>query len=124
MDGSFHQGTVFVFSLFGKFLLLLLFLSGRSSLADGRLCFGSNRPDESQQFTSNCSNDLSLGLAGRTQLHIALVQAVLSFPCNLLGLFGNGLLSSAQAIPNTRWTTIAPCCFANDSSQVRVAGFS
>ena len=77
MDGAFHQGTVFVFSLFGKFLPLLLFLSGCSSLADGRLCSGSNSPDESQQFTSDCSNDLSLGLASRTQLHIALVQAVL-----------------------------------------------
>jgi hypothetical protein len=66
---------------------LLLFLSGRSSLADGRLCFGSNRPDESQQFTSNRTKDLPLGLAGRTQPHIPLVQAVLRFPRNFLGLF-------------------------------------
>jgi hypothetical protein len=85
MDGAFHQGTVFAFSLFGKFLLL--FLSGRSSLTDGRLCFGSNRPDESQQFTSDRSNDLPLGLAGRTHPHIPLVQAVLRFPRNFLGLF-------------------------------------
>ena len=84
MDGAFHQGTAFVFSLFGKFLLL--FLSGRSSLADGRFCSGSNSPDESQQFTSDCTNDLFLGLASGTQLHIALVQAVLRFPCNLLDL--------------------------------------
>ena len=87
MDGAFHQGTAFVFSLFGKFLPLLLFLSGCSSLADGRLCSGSNSPDESQQFTSNRSNDLPLGLAGRTQPYIPLVQAVLRFPCNFLGLF-------------------------------------
>jgi hypothetical protein len=120
MDGAFHQGTFFVFSLFGK--LLLLFLSGCGSPADGRLCSDPNSPDESQQFTSNCSNDLSLGLAGRTQLHIALVQAVLSLPSNLLDLFRNALLSSAQSIPDTWWTTVAPCCFANDSSQVRVAG--
>lgn len=46
LDGAFHQGTVFVFPLFGK--LLLLFLSGCSSLADGRLCSGANSPDESQ----------------------------------------------------------------------------
>jgi len=87
MDGVFHQGAVFAFSLLGKFLLLFLFLSDRSSLADGRLCFGSNSPDESQQFTSNRSNDLPLGLAGRTQPHIPLVQAVLRFPRNFLGLF-------------------------------------
>ena len=80
---------------------MLLFLSGCSSLADGRLCSGSNSPDESQQFTSNCSNDLSLGLTGRTQLHIALVQAVLSLPSNLLDLFRNALLPSAQSIPDT-----------------------
>jgi|SRR5271156_2380783 len=109
------------FSLSGKLLSLLLCCG---SLADGRLCSGSNSPDESEQFTSDCGNDLSLGLAGRTQLHIALVQAVLSFPCNLLGLFRNALLSSAQSIPDAWWTTVAPCCFANDSSQVRVAGLS
>jgi hypothetical protein len=60
MDGAFHQGTFFAFSLFGK--LLLLFLSGCGSLADGRLGSGSNSPDKSRQFTSNRSNDLSLGL--------------------------------------------------------------
>src|SRR5258708_13626484 len=98
MDGAFHQGTVFVFSLFGK--SLLLFLSGCSSLADGRLCSGSNSPDESQQFTSNCSNDLSLGLPGRTQLHITLVQAVFSLPCNLRALFPNCPLPAPLSIPS------------------------
>ncbi len=112
----FIKGRFCFFLISGK--LLLLFLSGCGSLADGRLCSGSNSPDESQQFTSNCSNDLSLGLAGRTQFHIALVQAVLSLPSNLLDLFGNALLSFAQTIPNNWWTTVAPRCFANDSSQV------
>jgi hypothetical protein len=68
-------------------LSLLLFFLRCGSLADGRLCSDSNSPNESQQFTSNCSNDLSLGLASCAQFHIALVQAVLCFPCNLLGLF-------------------------------------
>jgi hypothetical protein len=36
------------------------------SLADDHLCSGSNSPDESQQFTGDCSNDLSLSLASRT----------------------------------------------------------
>src|SRR6516164_8077415 len=64
-----------------------------------------------------------MGLASRTQLHIPLVQAVLRFPRYFLGLFRNALLPPAQAIPDARWPAIAPCCFANDSSQVRVAGF-
>ena len=50
---------------------------------------GSNCPDEAQQLTSNCGNDLSLVLAGSAQFHIALVQAVLRFPRNLLDLFRN-----------------------------------
>ena len=65
-----------------------------------------------------------LSLPAAASSHIALVQAVLSLPCNLFGLFRNALLSSAQSIPDTWWTMIAPCCFDNDSSQVRVAGFS
>ncbi len=123
LDGAFHQGTVFVFPLFGK--LLLLFLSGCSSLADGRLCSGANSPDGTPSSSrATCSNDLALWLSGRTQLHIPLMQAVLRFPRNFLGLFRNALLSSAQPIPDTWWTAIAPCCFANDSSQVCVASLS
>src|SRR5271163_901195 len=74
-------------------------------------------------FPSDCCNDLSLVLAGSAQFHIALVQAVLRFPRNLFDLFRNALLSSAQSIPDSWRTTIAPGCFDNDSSQVRVAGF-
>src|SRR5271163_3942905 len=110
-------------SLLGKLLFLLWFLSGCDLLVGDRFCCGSNCPDEAQQFTSNCGNDLSLVLAGSAQFHIALVQAVLRFPRNLFDLFRNALLSSAQSIPDSWWTTIAPCCFDNDSSQVRVAGF-
>src|SRR5215469_6398438 len=49
---------------------------------------------------------------------------MLCLPRDFLRLFRDALLSSAQSIPDTRPTTIAPCGFANDSSQVRVAGFS
>ncbi len=116
-------GGCFAFSFFGRFLFLLSFHAATCWLTIS-LCSGSNSPDEAQQFTSNCSNDLPLVLAGRAQLHISLMQPVLCLPCNLLGLFRNALLSSAQSIPDTWWTAIAPCCFDNDSSQVRVAGFS
>ena len=69
------------------FLLLPFLLSGRDLLPDGSLCSGSYGPDEAQQFTSNCGGDLSLVLACRSQPHVAFVQPVLRFPCNLLGLF-------------------------------------
>ena len=69
------------------FLLLPFLLSGRDPLPDGSLCSGSYGPDEAQQFTGNCRDDLPLVLAGCTQFHIALVQAVLRFPRNLFDLF-------------------------------------
>ena len=97
--------------------------SGCDLLLGASLCSGSNRPDEAQQFTSNCSSDLPLVLAGCTQFSIALVQPMLCLPRNFLHLFGNALLSSAQSVPDTGWTTIAPCSFDDDSSQMRVAGF-
>ena len=68
-----HRSMVFAFSFLGKLLSLLLFFLCCGSLADDHLCSGSNSPDESQQFTSNCRNDLSLGLASGAQFHIALV---------------------------------------------------
>ena len=39
-----------------------------------------------------------------------------------LGLFRDALLSSSQTVPDTWRTTIAPCSFDNDASQVRIAG--
>jgi len=87
LDNVIHELMCFCFFLIWKVFAFAFVLSGRSSLADGRLCFDSNRPDESQQFASNRSNDLSLGFAGRTQPHIPLVQTVLRFPRNFLGLF-------------------------------------
>src|SRR5271168_2242118 len=100
------------------------FVLVRLRLADcERFCPSADGPDEAQQFTSDCCNDLSLVLAGSAQFHIALVQAVLRFPRNLFDLLRNALLSSAQSIPDSWWTTIAPGYFDNDSSQVRVAGF-
>jgi len=112
------------FFLIRKVVAFRLFLSGCGSLADDRFGSRSNSPDKAQQLTSNRGNDLSLGLAGRAQLHIPLVQAVLRFPRDFLGLFRNALLPPAQAIPDARWPTIAPCCFADDPSQVRVPSFS
>ena len=47
-------------SILGTFLLLPFLLSGRDPLADGSLCSRFYGPDEAQQFTSNCSGDLSL----------------------------------------------------------------
>jgi hypothetical protein len=68
--------------------LLLPFLSsGRDPLTDGSLCSGSYGPDEAQQFTNNCSGDLSLILACCSQSHVTLVQPVLCFPRNLFDLF-------------------------------------
>jgi hypothetical protein len=49
---------------------------------------------------------------------------VLRLPRNLFRLFGDALLASAQSVPDTGWATIAPCGFNDDSSQVRVSGFS
>ena len=65
---------------------------------------------------------LPLVLAGCAQLHISPMQPVLRLPRNLLGLFRDALLSSAQSVPDPWRTTIAPCSFDNDASQVRVAG--
>ena len=117
---SVHRLSVFSFFLLRK--VLSLFLSGCNSLAGDSLCSGPNGPDEAQQFTSNCGGDFSPIFAGCAQSHIAFVQPVLRFPRNLLGLLRNALLPSAQSIPNTWWTTIAPRCFDDDSSQVCVAG--
>jgi hypothetical protein len=82
-----------------------------------------NGPDEAQQFTSNCNCDLFLVLAGCCQAHVTLVEPVLRLPCNLFSLFGNTLLSFAQAVPDAWWTMIAPGSFDDDSSQMRVARF-
>src|SRR6202051_905588 len=122
MDGAFHQGTFLFFPYLESFCFCscqaaALWLTVVSALVP----IAQMNPSNSR---ATAVMIFSLGLAGRTQLHIALVQAVLSLPCNLLDLFRNALLPSAQSIPDTWWTAIAPCCFANDSSQVCVAGFS
>jgi hypothetical protein len=74
-------------SILRTFLLLPFLLSGRDPLADRSLCSGSYGPDEAQQFTSNCSGDLSLIFACCSQSHVTLVQPVLCFPRNLFDLF-------------------------------------
>ena len=50
--------------LFRKVLSLLWFLSGCKLLAGNSLCSSANGPDEAQQFTGNCRDDLPLVLAG------------------------------------------------------------
>ena len=82
-----HRLGRLCFSLLRMFLLLPFLLSGRDPLAEGSLCSGSYGPDEAQQFTSNCSGDLSLILACCSQSHVTLVQPVLRFPRNLFDLF-------------------------------------
>src|SRR5260370_23906287 len=99
------------------------FPSGCYPLPGYCFCPGPYGPDEAQQFTSNCSGDLSLVLACCSQSHVTLVQPVLCLPRNLFSLFRNPLLSFAQSVPDTWWTMIAPCRFDDDSSQVRVARF-
>ena len=120
MDVSVHRFGVL--SFFRKFLSLLWLLSGCNLLPGNSLGSGSNSPDKAQQFTGNCRDYLPLALAGCTQFHIPLVQPVLRLPRNLFRLFGDALLSSAQSVPDTGWTTIAPCGFYDDSAQVRLAG--
>jgi hypothetical protein len=122
MDVSVHRFGVL--SFFRKFLSLLWLLSGCNLLPGNSLGSGSNSPDKAQQLSGYCCDNLPLVLAGRAQFYIPLMQPVLRLPRNLFRLFRDALLSSAQSVPDTWWTTIAPCFFDNDSSQVRVAGFS
>jgi len=119
----FIDWVVFAFPFLGTFLLLAFLWSGRYPLPGYGFCPGPYGPDEAQQFTSNCSGDLSLVLACCSQSHVSLVQPVLCLPRNLFSLFRNTLLSFAQSVPDTWWTVIAPCRFDDDSSQMRVAGF-
>src|SRR6202789_2834607 len=119
MDVSVHRWC-YLFSFLGGFLSWLL--SGCNLLPGDSLCSGSNSPDKARHLSSYCCGHLPLILAGRAQLHISLMQPVLRLPCNLLGFFRDALLSSSQTVPDTWRTTIAPCGFDNDASQVRVAG--
>jgi hypothetical protein len=124
MDVSVHRFSVLSFFLLREFLSLLRMLSGCNLLLGNSLGSDSNGPDKAQQLSGYCCDNLPLVLAGCAQFHIPLMQPVLRLPRNLLHLFRDALLSSAEPVPDTWRTTIAPCCFDNDSSQVRVAGFS
>jgi len=105
----FIEGSVFVFSFFGKFLFLFFrFLSCRHLLLAGGFGLDADGPDEAQQFACDCRHGLSLFLASSHRLHVALVQAVLRFPCNLGDLWGKPFLSPAQP-GSDRWpVAIAP----------------
>ena len=120
-------GDIHLIELFFSFILrkvsFLSFLSScRDTLPGDHFSLCAYGPDEAQQFTGNSRDDLPLVLAGCTQFHIPLVQPVLRLPRNLFRLFGDALLSSAQSVPDTGGTTIAPCGFDDDSAEVRVAG--
>lgn len=66
---------LFCFSLIGEVVVFALFLSGYGLLIGERFCPSADGPDEAQQLTGNCRDDLPLVLTGSTQFHIALVQA-------------------------------------------------
>src|SRR5271170_6430589 len=123
MDVSVHRFGVLSFFLLRKFWPLLWLLSGCNLLLGNSLGSGSNSPDKAQQLSGYCCDNLPLVLAGCAQFHIPLMQPVLRLPRNLFRLFRDALLSSAQSVPDTWRTTIAPCGFDDDSSQVCVAGF-
>jgi hypothetical protein len=59
-------------------LLPFRFSSCSLLLHAGCFCLNSDCPDETHQFASNRSHDLSLVLACCHQFHISLVQAILS----------------------------------------------
>jgi hypothetical protein len=83
----FIEWDVFGFSFLEMFLFLSFLLSGCYSLPDYRFCSGPYGPDKAQQLSGYCCDNLPLVFAGCTQFHIALMQPVLCFPRNLLGLF-------------------------------------
>src|ERR1700751_1706852 len=124
MEVTVHRFSGLSFFLLRKFLSLLWLSSGCNLLLGNSLGSDSNGPDKAQQLSGYCCDNLPLVFARCAQFPIALVQPMLRLPRNLFGLFRDAFLSSAQSVPDTWRTTIAPCCFDNDSSQVRVAGFS
>src|SRR6185437_4681716 len=113
MDVSVHRFGVLRFFLLRKFLSLLGFLSGCNLLLGNSLGSDSNSPYKAQQLSGYCRDNLPLVLAGCAQSHIPLMQPVLRLPRNLFRLFRDTLLSSAQSIPDTWRTTIAPRGFDN-----------
>jgi hypothetical protein len=81
LDGVVHLLICLRFFLIWKVLLLPFRFSSCSLLLHAVcFCLNSDCPDETHQFASNRSHDLSLVLACCHQFHIALVQAILSFP--------------------------------------------
>ena len=83
MDIAVHRFSVLSFFILRKFWSLLSLLSGCNLLGHS-LGSDSNGPDEAQQLSSNCCDNLPLVFAGGTQFHIALVQPMLRLPSSLL----------------------------------------
>src|SRR5205814_2828588 len=106
-----------------KFLSLLWLFSGCNLLAGNSLGSGSNSPYKAKQLSGYCSDNLPLVLAGCAQSHIPLVQPVLRLPRNLFRRFRDALLSSAQSVPDTWRTTVAPCGSETDVSRCRLGGW-
>src|SRR6516162_767195 len=91
-------------------------------LLESLLGLDGNRPDKAQQFSSDFGHDLPLILACHGQRLVALVQAILRFPCDFYDLCRNPLLSLTQLGPDSGPVSIAPSRFHHDASEVRVTG--
>ena len=102
LDDVVHWLTCFCFFLIWKvFAVALSIPSCRHLLFAGRR-FGldPDGPDKAQQFACDRGHGLSLILASSHQRHVALVQAVLRFPCDLGDLCRKPFLSFAQLGPD------------------------
>jgi hypothetical protein len=103
-------------------LLFFRFLSCRQLLFAGRrFGFNPDGPDKAQQFACGRRHGRSLILASSHQRHVALVHAVLRFPCDLGDLCRKPFLSFAQLGPDAGQVSIALGRFDHDPSEVRVA---
>ena len=96
LDIVVHRLVCFCFFLIWKFLLLFfLFPSCCHLLFAASFGLDPDGPDEAQQFACNRRHGLSAILASSNQRHIALMQAVLRFPCNLGDFCRKSFLASA-----------------------------
>jgi hypothetical protein len=96
LDNIVHCLNRSCFSLFGKLLLLSVrFLSCCHLLRAGCFSLNPDGPDKTQQFASYRGDDLPLLFAYHGHLHVALVQAVLRFPRNLLDFCRHTFLALA-----------------------------
>src|SRR5260370_6740020 len=81
-----------------------------------------NLPDEAEQLTTNCSDDLRLVLARAEQGAIARMQSMLSLPGDLFRFGSNVGLSLQQVTAQPRSELIGPGSLHQHASQVSVTG--